>query len=149
MALTANMDLFILIYRATSGKGVVLASNGISNRYIGYFESGSSGTAIQSFFSSAATIKVNGVLLSGGGGVTSDQLNTALIVNQWNLLEIRNLNMSNETDPGYTNEGIAPFSYPGWLFEGGWAGLILVEAQTESVREEVRTWIGAKVGLSL
>lgn len=138
--LTADMDCFIAINRASSAKGIVAKGDGIS-KVFGYYAAGEGGTAAQGA-GSGVTHLVNGTAVPGGTGTTATQLNTAMTVGSWLVLEVRNLDLS-----AWTSFSVS--LYPAYFVHADIGGVILCPAQSSSIRANIRRWLGNKVGLSL
>jgi hypothetical protein len=88
------------------------------------------------------TYYANGVAVPGGTGTTRTQLATAVPVGEWVVLEIRNANLS-------AWSAFSLSAYTGFILDAGIGGIILCPAQTTEKRNQIRTYLGAKVGLAL
>jgi len=142
--LTSAMDCLIAVRRDAGGNAVAGLYNGVSDatKVFGIAESGSSSGCVGSG-AGTPTVWVDGVQLTGGTSVTRDTLNTALTVGDWHILELRGLDLSTWTAVG---RGL----YTGALLNGAFGGTLLFPSSTSTAnRDAARTWLGAKVGLTL
>lgn len=137
--LTANMDCFIAIKRASTARGVSVCENPASfgAKYFGYYDSAAAVTAMAGG-AGTPTHYVNGV----SAGTTGADLNTALVSGQWRIYEVHNLDMSLWTR-------VVVSLAAGYPINGNFGGLALCPAKSDTIRAQVRTALGAKVGVSL
>lgn len=135
--LTSAMDCFVAIKRSTSVGSVLMADGVAGAHFFGSYNpsAGVTTTGVGASFSNW----VNGV------SVPDDrtQLNTALTVGTWKVLEVRDLDLSALTKIGLSLYGSSLF------VAADIGGVILCPAQSSATRAKLRTWLGAKVGLSL
>jgi hypothetical protein len=136
--LTANMDCFIAVRRNSTASAVLAYSD--ATHYLGSFAVGGAGSAALN--SGTPTHYVDGVVVPGGSATTAGQLDTAVPINGWHILEIRNADLSTWT--AFSLAGLSTL-----FLNGSVGGIILAPAQTNAVRAQIRTYIGAKVGLVL
>lgn len=141
--LSNAMDCMIAVRRDSGVKTICGIYNAADvAQYTGYAESGVSDPCIHNI--GTPTTWVDGVQLAGGVAVTADTLNTALTIGAWHILEYRGLDLSLFEKIGY---GI---NYPGYLVNGAQGGILLFPSSTSTAdRDAARTWLGAKVGLTL
>lgn len=135
--LTNNMDFFCAIKRSTSAGSVLMANAVAGSQFFGSYNASAGITTTG--VGAAFTNFVNNV------SVPDDRtlLNTALTVGAWKIFEVRNLDLSAMTKIGVSLYG------SGLFFAGDIGGIILCPAQSAAIRNNIRTWLGAKVGLSL
>lgn len=136
-ALTNNMDCFIAIQR-----NAVVGLAAIANAAAGlnYFGRASAGGVGASFANCGApTVWVDSAQI----GTTEGNLDTALTVGPWHILELHNLDLSAWTA---LFSGYYSASYVNSL---NLSPIILAAAQNDAIRTRLRRWIGAKVGMSL
>ena len=89
------------------------------------------------------TVFVDGVQLTGGTAVKRDTLAAALTVGDWHIMEFRNLDLSLWASAKFGN-------YYAAAVNGGQGGILLFPSSTPTAdRDAARTWLGAKVGLTL
>jgi len=142
ITLSADMDCFIAVRRATAGN-VVLVHSPAANTFFGVVES--AGAAAADAASGTPTYAANGVSINGGlTGTTRGQLHTALPAASWVVLEIRNLNLS----VGWTGLSIGNFG-SNFSLNGDFGGMILAPAGDATARQKNRQFLGNKVGLVL
>ena len=139
--LTADMDCFIAIKRtaATSGVPASIAESAVNNLF-GFFNPGSGISA--TFGSGSPTYAVNGVDVAGGTATTAGQLEAVMPINNWLILETRNVSLS-----AYDKFCIS--SYPTLRVTGQIGSVILCPAQSTASRNSIRTYMGNQVGLTL
>lgn len=136
--LTSSMDCMIAVRRDSGVTGVLVGTPG---ELFGYYENLGWGGSSQGC--GTPTIYVDGVQVAGGTGITGDQLNAALTVGDWHVYEARNLDLS-----GWTALKFSQTS--GYQLNGAQGGILLFPSSTSTAdRDAARTWLGAKVGLTL
>ena len=141
ITLSANMDCFIAIRRATTASIVLVHAANNGNLYFGATVVG--GAALATANSGTPTYAVNGVLLNGGAiNTTSGQFDAALPIGAWQVVEVRNLNVL--AWPALFIAGYTSFS-----MNGDFGGMILAPAGDAATRQNNRRNLGAKVGLTL
>lgn len=135
-----TMDFFLVVYLDTfSTSGWLVADDAVS-RFFGVAQNGldsapSSGAGSPSY-------KVNGVAVPGGTAATRDQFYDALSTGGWLVVEANGLNLSAWT--------LLQFGgYANFQLNGKCAELILCESVSDAVRAQVRTYMGAAVGLTI
>jgi hypothetical protein len=139
--LTSNMDCFMVVKR-NAATGIVTGFRAAASaNYFGAAASGGAGVAHAN--SGTPTLWVNGTQVPGGTGTTEDQLNTAMPVGQWLVVEAHNLDLSAYVSMG---QGYYAAGYPG---NANFGQSILCPAQTDAVHAKIRTYLGATVGLSI
>jgi hypothetical protein len=138
--LVAAMDLFITIKRAAAGpmvpvsdtpggvKGIVLDSTSAALCVIG--------------LGSAETIFVNNVQVGGVHTATRQQVEAAVSFGSYKVLELHDLDMST-----WTQFTLGLFA--GLMLNADTAQLVLCPSQPTAIRNKLRTYCGAKAGLSL
>lgn len=138
--LTANMDLFVSIKRATN-TGLVLASDKPGGSSPNFFLGSINPSAGTSAFGIGASF-TNWV---NGSSVPDDrvQLNAAIPAGAWKVFEVHNANLAAAVAFGISLYGSSLF------LNGDIGGLILCPAQSDANRAIVRRELGRKVGLSL
>lgn len=86
------------------------------------------------------TIFVDGVSVANTRGA----LHSAIGVGDWHILEYRDLDLS-----AWVNAGFGSYGSP-YMLNGGQGGILLFPSSTSAAdRDAARTWLGAKVGLTL
>lgn len=135
-SLSSDMECFIAMKRNSAAKFIPAFLSG-GGAYFGVTESG--GVDVTSAGAGSPTYLVNGVAVPGGTATTRAQLDTALPVGQWLVLETRGLDLSAWTSFCLGN-------YGGWPLSGNVGGVILCRAQTDMARVQIRRYLGRKVG---
>jgi hypothetical protein len=139
--LSADMDCFMLIRRYDDSRSL-LGTDSSFDHYFACFDSGV--TDVADSLVGAPDYYVNGTVVPKSGGQTyRDTLAAALPVGEWVVLEIRNLDLSAFLSFEFSSYGAT------WYFSGDLAALIVCQAQADSVRTQIRRYLGNKVGLSL
>jgi len=131
------LDAFVTLYRDTNTALALGATN------VGSFMTMKDGDAVAASSGSGASTsyRVNGVDVAGGSSTTRDQLSDASPAGQWLVVSCLNLSLSvafqlaNGTGSFYLDGKIAEF--------------ILCESVDDATRAQVRTYMGAAVGLTL
>jgi len=145
ITLSADMDCFIAVRRATAGT-VVLGfpiANAPGN-FFGVVELAS--TQIADAGSGTPTYAANGLAINGGlANTTRGHLHTALPVASWVVLEIRNLNLSAAAWNAFAMGNYGA----GFMLNGDFGGMILAPAGDATARQNNRRDLGKKVGLVL
>ena len=142
--LTSDMDCLIAVRRDAAGNAVcgLYESVAEANKVFGIAESGSGSGCVGSG-AGTPTVWVDGAQLTGGTAVTRGTLHTALTVGDWHILELRGLDLSTWTAAG---AGL----YTSYVLNGAQGGILLFPSSTPTAdRDAARTWLGAKVGLTL
>ena len=127
--------------RKDSAKAVIFASVD-SSRFFGWAEN-FTGKTIRSCGGTVSTW-IDGVALAGGEAATCGQLDTALSVGGWHILECRNMDLSLWTDFKVSDPSLG-----GYQMQGGIGGVILCPAGDAATRQKNRQYLGNKVGLTL
>jgi hypothetical protein len=135
--LVADMDYFVAIKRAAATNVVAGLSNGPAGG--SFFGAAEASAIASSAVVGTPTNWVDGVAMVDQNRNT---LNTALTVSAWHILEVRNLNLASWTQATLG-------SYTSFMLSGDVGGVILCPAQSTANRNSIRTWLGAKVGLTL
>lgn len=134
------MDFFIVVNLDTFSASGWLIGDGGGGRFFGVAQNGvgsasSSGAGSPSY-------KINGVAVPGGTAATRDQVYDALSTGGWLVVEANGLDLSAWIQFMYGG-------YSNFQLNGKCAELILCESVSDAVRAQVRTYMGAAVGLSL
>ena len=134
------MDFFIVVYLdAFSIGGWLVADDALS----GFFGVATDGIgSASSNGAGSPSYKVNGVAVPGGTSATRDQLYDAISTGGWLVVEANGLDLSAWIQLRYGD-------YANYQLNGKCAELILCESVSDAVRAQVRTYMGAAVGLSL
>lgn len=137
--LTTAMDCFVTLKR-TAAVNQLVAHDGTAGTFFGVMESGA-GTLTTALTGAAWTCWVDGVQIGGTGTTTRDQLHLAMTTGVYHVLEFRDLDLS---------AWVKFFAggYSAYQLGANVAQLILCESQS-SLRNSLRTFAGAKGGLSL
>ena len=142
--LTSSMDCLIAVRRDSGANAVCGLYESVSdaNKVFGIAESGSGSGCVGSG-AGTPTVWVDGAQLTGGTAVTRGTLHTALSAGDWHILELRGLDLSTWTAAG---SGL----YTSYVLNGAQGGILLFPSSTPTAdRDAARTWLGAKVGLTL
>ena len=142
--LTSDMDCLIAVRRDSDANAVCGLYESVSdaNKVFGIAESGSGSGCVGSG-AGTPTVWVDGAQLTGGTAVTRGTLHTALSAGDWHILELRGLDLSTWTAAG---AGL----YTSYVLNGAQGGILLFPSSTPTAdRDAARTWLGAKVGLTL
>lgn len=138
--LTSAMDCFIAIKRAGTGQQVIMSDVPTGTKALGVIRSGGAGVTVGGA-GAAWTCFVNGVQVGGTANTTEAQLFTALTLGAYTVLEFRDLDLSAWTQ---FTLGL----YTAFMLNADTAQLVLCESQP-ALRSSLRTYCGAKAGLSL
>ena len=139
ITLGSDMDCFIAIRRNSAANVALLYNAPAGNRILVVVNPADPNN---SYNSGTPTYAVNGIDVPGGAASSGAHLNTALPPGGWNLLEIRNANLS-------TWAAFAVGAYTSNQLNGDIAGVILCPAGDAAARQKNRQWLGNKVGLTL
>lgn len=137
--LSTDMDFFIAAKRTSTSTNVFLYGSE-ANTYAGVVQSGS--TVSPDSQAGTPTYYVDGTLVSPK---QRGALHTAMGSGAWHVLEIRNVNayaISNNQTLGWCD-------YAGYKSSVYIGGIVLANALSSTNRSNLRTWLGAKVGLTL
>jgi hypothetical protein len=142
--LTADMDIFVAVNPAVTSNAILFSEDTAdATRYFGLSQSGTAGSGTAAAgVGSAWTCYVNGVQVGGTATTSGAQLNSALGSGAYKVLEFRNLDLSAWTK-------LTLGLYTANLFNGDNAQLVLCPAQSTANRNSLRTYVGAKAGLTL
>ena len=139
--LTSAMDCMIAVRRDSNAVlyGVVGMQNQPQQVCFGIYDESASYPCF--FGCGTPTVWVDGVQLPAG---SRGELYTALPVGDWHILEFRGLDLSAWTRATFGEWG------GGIICNGGQGGILLFPSSTPTAdRDAARTWLGAKVGLTL
>jgi hypothetical protein len=139
---TSNMDMFFAIRRASTARWMLAADADATGRFFGIYESGSTSSATSGV--GTPTYAVNGVEVAGGTATTRIQLHEAIPINEWSIVEVRNVDMS-----AFTKLLVYRWYGDGYFVHGRLGGLVLCPAQSAGKRDSIRGTLAAKVGLML
>jgi hypothetical protein len=139
VTLGSNMDCFMVVRRDSASNAVLASQQTGGAKFFGYYED-TTGMTVQGAGESNSTY-VNGALV-GGSAATPQQLKNALTVGAWNVLEVRNLDLSS-----WTLFGLSVFS--GYQLVGAIPETILTPALTPTERTQLRQALAAKYGITL
>ena len=133
-----SMDCFIAIYFDVAAQ-YIFCDDDAGN----FFGCASNGSASSTKIGAGSpSYKINGVAVPGGTAPTRDQLYDATTSGSWIILEANGLDLSTWTKLQFG-------AYSGFQINGKCAELILCESVSDAVRAQVRTYMGAAVGLTL
>lgn len=140
--LTSDMDFFMLV-KPTSAKGI-LAYESPTGNWIGAWQSAGAGAACNLGAGSLAALTcfVNGVQVGTVGSITQGQLFSAITLGAWSVIEFRDIDLNTFTALGISG-------YSGFPAAEDLGAIVACPAQSNSVRQQIRTYLGGKVGLSL
>jgi len=136
-SLTNNMDCFVAIRRDSAARSILFGSE--VGKLFGYFELGGSGLSAQGCGGNVSFF-VNGVAVPGGLVTNGMQLNAALPVGIWCVLEMRNLDLSAFT-------AIQLSSFAAHFFNGAISDIVLCPTQSDSMRVNIRNHLFYNIGL--
>lgn len=137
------MDFFIVVNLDTfSASGWLIGDDGVSS-WGGYFGVAQNGTGSSTASGAGSpSYKINGVAVPGGTSATRDQLYDAISTGGWLVVEANGLDFSAWIQLQFGD-------YANFQLNGKCAELILCESVSDAVRAQVRTYMGAAVGLSI
>ena len=137
------MDCLIAVRRDAAGNAVcgLYESVAEANKVFGIAESGSGSGCVGSG-AGTPTVWVDGVQLTGGTAVTRGTLHTALTVGDYHVLEFRGLDLSTWAASGF---GL----YTSYVLNGALGGILLFPGGNTAGRDQARSWLAAKVGVTL
>jgi len=142
ITLGANMDCFVAVRRNAAAKFMIGSGTTSGAKWFAVVDSGSAGPADDSV-GIIATYTVDGAPINGGLPlVTRGQLEAALPISGWHVIEVRNLNLSTWSSLYFSG-------FSGFPLNGDIGGIVLCTAQSTGNRNLIRTYLGAKVGLTL
>lgn len=142
ITLGANMDCFVAVRRNAAAKFMIGSGTTSGAKWFAVVESGSAGAADDSV-GIIATYTVDGAPINGGLPlVTRGQLEAALPISGWHVIEVRNLKLSTWSSLYFSG-------FSGFPLNGDIGGIVLCTAQSTGNRNLIRTYLGAKVGLTL
>ena len=134
-----GMDFFIAVYLdAFSASGVLFGQG--SNQFFGVAQNGAGTATVIS--AGSPSYKINGVAVPGGTSTTRNQLYAAISTGGWFVLEANSLDLSSWIH-------LIVGGYPAYEINGKVAELIICESVSDAVRAQVRTYLGAAVGLTI
>jgi hypothetical protein len=134
------MDFFIVVNLDTfSASGWLIGDDNVG-RYFGVAQNGNGSSTASG--AGSPSYKINGVAVPGGTSATRDQLYDAISTGGWLVVEANGLDLSAWIQLQYGN-------YTNFQLNGKCAELILCESVSDAVRAQVRTYMGAAVGLSI
>lgn len=139
-----GMDCMIAVRRDSGSVSItgLYKSAGDSSKYFGEVWSGLTHACFAGV--GTPTVWVDGIQLAGGTSVNVGTLSNALTVGDWHILEFRDLDLSAWTSAAFGGYG------GGYSFPGAQGGILLFPSSTPTAdRDAARTWLGAKVGLTL
>ena len=134
-----GMDFFIAVYLdAFSASGVLFGEG--SGQFFGVAQNGDGTATVIS--AGSPSYKINGVAVPGGTSTTRNQLYAAISTGGWFVLEANSLDLSSWIQ-------LMVGSYSAFQINGKVAELIVCESVSDAVRAQVRTYLGAAVGLTI
>ena len=137
--LSSDMDFFMAVKRTSTANNIFFWGTA-ANNYSAVAQSGS--TSSPDSNAGTPTYYVDGTLVSP---TQRGALHTALGSESWHVLEIRNVNASAMS---YTSVGWCDYN-TGFKASAYIGGIVLANALSSTNRSNLRTWLGAKVGLTL
>ena len=140
----SNMDCFMLV-RRDSDAAMILANTVPEVSGGGYFGCVSGTTEAANENAGFPSYYVNGVAVAGGAVPTRTQLNAAIPVGGFVVVEVRNLNLSSWVAFRIGGAG----GYGGFLLNGAITEVVLAPAQSAESRTAVREYLAAKAGVTL
>lgn len=135
--LTSNMDCLIAVRIQGGAQPIAGLYQLDQTKYFGVVAAASSAGTYGGC--GTPSIYVDGTPVAN----TRDDLATALGAGVWHILEYRALDLSQ-----WVNAGFGYYS-TGYQFNGGQGGILLFPGGNTAGRDAARTWLGAKVGLTL
>lgn len=142
--LSNNMDCLIAVRRDSAAWAPLgLAGDQDGIRFFGFV---SDGDYTANYNCGTPTVWVDGIQVAGGTNVRQNVLNAAVSVGDFHILEFRGLDLSGWTRL-FTGLGVPS---PAFILNGAQGGILLFPSSTSTAdRDAARTWLGAKVGLTL
>lgn len=134
------MDFFIVVNLDTFSAGGWLIGDDDGGRFFGVAQNGSGSSTASG--AGSPSYKINGVAVPGGTSATRDQLYDAISTGGWLVVEANGLDLSAWIQLQVSN-------YANFQLNGKCAELILCESVSDAVRAQVRTYMGAAVGLTI
>ncbi len=135
-----TMDFFIVVNLDTfSASGWLIGDDG-GGRFFGVAQNGTGSSTASG--AGSPSYKINGVAVPGGTSATRDQLYDAISTGGWLVVEANGLDLSAWIQFQFGN-------YPTYQINGKVAELIICESVSDAVRAQVRTYLGAAVGLTI
>jgi hypothetical protein len=142
-SLTNNMDVFMAVKKTAAAQSVLLYETSASGtKYMFLNQNGSPDPVSPPSGGAAWTCFVDGVQLGGVANTTAGELYDALTINQWHVVELRNIDMS-----GWI--AVAAGNYTAHRHTGNIGIIAVCPAQSDANRTLARRIIGAQVGLLL
>ncbi len=132
------MDFFIAIYLDAAAQYVLADDD--AGRFFGIGSNGSASSTVIN--AGSPSYKINGIAVPGGTASTRDQLYDATTFGSWIIWEANGLDLSTWTK-------LQTGAVAGFQINGKYAELILCESVSDAVRAQVRTYMGAAVGLTI
>lgn len=136
--LSASMLMFVAM-KSSDAQSLVGYNSSGGGSYFGCAQDGYAGT-IQGDCGGPTYYK-NGVLITG---TTRNDFHDAFHDDTWCLLEIRGLNLST-----WGSISFKLFDYVSYLFTGKVNAVFLCDTPSTELRDALRTYFGARIGLSL
>lgn len=136
--LSSSMLMFVALKSADAQSLVGYAIDG-GVAYFGCAQNSGGGSIEGSC--GGPTYYKNGTIISG---TTRDSYHDAFHDNTWCLLEIRNLNLA-----GWTGSSLKLFGYGSYEFAGKVNAVFLCDTPSDTLRSQLRTYFGARIGLAL
>ncbi len=133
------MDFFIAIYLDAAAQYVLADDD--AGRIFGIGSNGSASSTVIS--AGSPSYKINGVVrFRWTASTTRNQLYDATTFGSWIVIEANGLDLSAWAKARFG-------SYPAYQINGKVAELIVCESVSDAVRAQVRTYLGAAVGLTI
>ncbi len=133
-----TMDFFIAIYLDAAAQYVLADDD--AGRFFGVGSNGSASSTVIN--AGSPSYKINGIAVPGGTASTRDQLYDATTFGSWIVIEANGLDLSAWAKAQFGN-------YPTAEINGKVAEVIVCESVSDAVRAQVRTYLGAAVGLTI
>lgn len=136
--LSSSMTMFVTL-RSSDVQSLIGYTTSGGGSYFGCAQSGNPGAATEG---SSGTLSY----YVDGAAVTANRAAyfTAAHDDSWHVLEIRGLNFS-----GWTGYEVTMFGYSGYEFAGKVNAVFLCDTPSDEMHDQLRTYFGARVGLSI
>jgi hypothetical protein len=140
--LGADMTLMVPIRRESAADFILASKTITSDPTIAVCVAGSGLTATTAC-GATVTHTVDGVAVPGGFATTRAQLNTAITVGSWHILEIKNLDLST-----FTSLTVGK-CWAGYYFNGGIGEILLCETPSAAVLTQMRQYLASQYSITL
>lgn len=138
-SLSTDMDFFMAVYRTSTATNIFFYGT-VAHKFAGVVQSGN--TSRPDADAGTPTYYVDGTAVSP---TQRGALHTAMSSGSWHVLEIRNIDGA----ACFTAQTLGWCDYGGFMAPAYIGGIVIANALSSDNRNKLRTWLGAKVGLTL